>query len=346
MPTGSPMLDPVEDELIWLSELLVEVAEEPEAVVAPAKLPKEPDVDAEAVDSVRAYLREIGGIPLLTHEEEIELAMAIERGKNAARRIEEVSNPAAMMRLAELVRGGEMARKRMIEANLRLVVSIAKKYVSDQLSFLDLVEEGNFGLMRAVEKFDYRRGFRFSTYATWWIRQSVTRAMADQGRTVRLPVHIVGSLQKLAKARASLQQDSGREPSMAEIAAAMGVEVSKVEKLLSAARLPFSLETAVGDEDDAELGDFVPDAASPTPEDQVSNSLLKTHLAGALQLLTARQRQVIELRFGLDDGKDRTLEEVGRSMGITRERARQIEAEAIERLRSSYVTAPLKDFLD
>lgn len=338
----STAVDPVSQDLSWLEGCIEGALAEPilEKVV--------PETEAVSFtqDDVRLYLREINRIPLLTGPQEVELAIAIERGTNAARDLETGTfNATERALLRKLVRQGEEARQQMIEANLRLVVSVAKRYVNHHLDLLDLIEEGNVGLMRAIEKFDYRRGFKFSTYATWWIRQSITRAIADHGRTVRLPVHIVGSLQKLAKARNNFQQSYGREPTRTELAAAAGVCESKVQDLLQASRLPYSLEMTLGEEEDTELGDFVADRVSPSLDEELDRSLLKEQIARSLQFLTARQRLVIELRFGLKDAQARTLEEVGREMGITRERARQIEAEAMVRLRQAHICQPLKDFL-
>ncbi|HOJ81834.1 MAG TPA: RNA polymerase sigma factor RpoD [Acetomicrobium flavidum] len=272
-------------------------------------------------DPVRMYLREIGKIPLLTPEEEIELAKRVEEGD-------------------------EEAKKKLIEANLRLVVSIAKKYIGRGLSFLDLIQEGNLGLIRAVEKFDYRKGFKFSTYATWWIRQAITRAIADQARTIRIPVHMVETINKLIRVSRQLVQQLGREPTTEEIAQALGLPPEKVEDIQRIAQEPVSLETPIGEEEDSQLGDFLEDKESPNPEEATAGQLLREQLEEMLDELTEREREVLRLRFGLEDGHAHTLEEVGKRFNVTRERIRQIEAKALRKLRHPSRSKRLRDYLE
>lgn len=272
-------------------------------------------------DPVRMYLKEIGKINLLTVDEEIEIAQRIEDGDMAAK--------------AELA-----------EANLRLVVSIAKRYINRGMPFLDLIQEGNLGLMRAVEKFEYKKGFKFSTYATWWIRQAITRAIADQARTIRIPVHMVETINRLLRVQRSLVQDLGREPTPEEIGEEMNMDVERVREIQKIAQEPVSLETPIGEEEDSHLGDFIPDEDIPSPQEAATNTMLREQLFQTLSLLTEREQKVIRLRFGLDDGKIRTLEEVGRVFDVTRERIRQIEAKALRKLRHPRRSEKLKDFLE
>lgn len=272
-------------------------------------------------DPVRMYLKEIGKIPLLSSEEEI----------NLAKRMND---------------GDEFAKKRLAEANLRLVVSIAKRYVGRGMLFLDLIQEGNLGLMKAVEKFDYQKGFKFSTYATWWIRQAITRAIADQARTIRIPVHMVETINKLVRVQRQLVQELGRDPLPEEIASAMSMDVDKVREIQKIALEPVSLETPIGEEEDSHLGDFIPDEEILAPVDAATFTLLKEQLQGVLETLTGREKKVLTLRFGLDDGRARTLEEVGKEFDVTRERIRQIEAKALRKLRHPSRSKKLKDFLE
>ena len=272
-------------------------------------------------DPVRMYLKEIGRVNLLTADEEVQLALRIEKGD-------------------------EVAKQELAEANLRLVVSIAKRYVGRGMQFLDLIQEGNMGLMKAVEKFDYRRGFKFSTYATWWIRQSVTRALADQARTIRVPVHMVETINKMSKMQRKLTLDLGYEPSVAELAEALEMSEDKVMEIMQIAREPASLETPIGEEDDSNLGDFVADNNVVTPEGNVESVMLREHIDALLGDLKERERQVIVLRFGLEDGHPRTLEEVGKAFNVTRERIRQIEAKALRKLRHPSRSRKLRDYLD
>lgn len=272
-------------------------------------------------DPVRMYLKEIGRVDLLSAEDEIELANRIEQGD-------------------------EEAKRRLAEANLRLVVSIAKRYVGRGMLFLDLIQEGNMGLIKAVEKFDYRKGFKFSTYATWWIRQAITRAIADQARTIRIPVHMVETINKLIRVQRSLLQDLGREPTPEEIAEDMDLTPDKVREILKIAQEPVSLETPIGEEDDSHLGDFIEDQDATSPSEHAAYELLKEQLEDVLDTLTDREENVLRLRFGLDDGRTRTLEEVGKVFGVTRERIRQIEAKALRKLRHPSRSKRLKDFLE
>ena len=272
-------------------------------------------------DPVRMYLKEIGNIPLLTAEEEVFLAQRIEKGD-------------------------EQARKQLIEANLRLVVSIAKKYVGRGMSFLDLIQEGNMGLMKAVEKFDYKKGNKFSTYSTWWIRQAITRGIADTAKTIRVPVHMVETINKTLRTSRMLLQELGREPTNEEIAKKMNMPVAKIDEILKTSRDPVSLDTPIGEEEDSQLGDFIEDESLLSPVDSASFSMLKEELEEAMASLTERERNVIKLRFGLDDGKTRTLEEVGKEFNVTRERIRQIEAKALRKLRHPSRSRKLKDFLE
>jgi RNA polymerase primary sigma factor len=307
------------------------------------------DDDLMAVsDPVRMYLREIGRIALLTPQQEVELAMLVEAGRRASDRLEGESNSLSVedrVILTRDVRRGESAQQRLVEANLRLVVSIAKRYVGRGMPLLDLIQEGNLGLMRAVEKFDYRKGFKFSTYATWWIRQSVTRALADQGRTIRVPVHMVETINKLARAQRRLLQEHGREPTIAEIAAELEVEPDRVSELRRIAQDPVSLETPLGEEDDSTLGDFVQDPEADVPVEAAAFKLLQEYVAHALEELNERERQVIVMRFGLEDGRVRTLEEVGRHFNVTRERIRQLETKALAKLRHPARSKRLEGFL-
>ncbi len=308
-----------------------------------ARLQAEPTLDA-----VQHYLQEIGRVALLTASEEVELAERMERGDGAQARLDSAEELSPQLRraLESDAQSGNEARRHLIQANLRLVVSIAKKYVGRGLSLLDLIQEGNIGLMRAVEKFDYRKGNRFSTYATWWIRQAVTRAIAEQGRTIRLPVHMSESVGQVKRTAERLAQTLERQPTAEEIAIALGQPIDRVQRVLEAARRPVSLETPVGDEGEHTLGDFLQDEELPTPTDFASQQLLRQDLAQALGHLNERERRIIDLRYGLADGQRRTLEEVGKALGMTRERARQIEAEALRRLRQPEVGQHLRDYLE
>ncbi|MGI9059545.1 MAG: RNA polymerase sigma factor RpoD [Ktedonobacteraceae bacterium] len=295
------------------------------------------DLESSLDDPVRMYLREIGRVPLLSAEEEVRLALRMERGK--AERVKAVPN-------RRLVDDGEEAQRRLTEANLRLVVSVAKKYIGRGMSLLDLIQEGNIGLIRAVEKFDYTKGFKFSTYATWWIRQAITRAIADQARTIRIPVHMVETINRLIRISRRLLQDLGREPTSEEIAEQMEITAEKVREIIKVSQEPVSLETPIGEEDDSHLGDFIEDHTALAPADAASHQLLKEQVEDVLDSLTERERKVLQLRFGLDDGRSRTLEEVGKEFHVTRERIRQIEAKALRKLRHPSRSRKLKDYLD
>ncbi len=310
-------------------------------------------------DPVRMYLKEIGKVPLLSAEEEIELAQKMEAGVVAAEKInilkgrmEEASDEekeelkAEIKDLQKEVDLGSDAKKRLAEANLRLVVSIAKRYVGRGMLFLDLIQEGNLGLIKAVEKFDYRKGYKFSTYATWWIRQAITRAIADQARTIRIPVHMVETINKLIRVSRQLLQELGREPSPEEIAEEMNMPVERVREILKISQEPVSLETPIGEEEDSHLGDFIRDENVPVPADAAAFTLLKEQLEEVLGTLTEREQKVLTLRFGLEDGRARTLEEVGKEFNVTRERIRQIEAKALRKLRHPSRSRKLKDYLE
>jgi RNA polymerase primary sigma factor len=319
----------------------VEVVEETEEEKAEAD--DEAEAAAEAVaaglaldDPVRMYLKEIGRVPLLSMQDEKDLAMKIEAGERELERSSSVDS--------RIVTIGEEAKRQLTEANLRLVVSIAKKYVGRGMLFLDLIQEGNLGLIRAVEKFDYRKGYKFSTYATWWIRQAITRALADQARTIRIPVHMVETINRLIKISRQLLQELGRDPSVEEIATEMGLTPEKVREVIKISQEPISLETPIGEEEDSHLGDFIEDQEAVAPAEAASVMLLKEKMQDVLQNLTDRERKVLVLRFGLEDGHQRTLEEVGQEFGVTRERIRQIEAKALRKLRHPSRGKALKDY--
>ena len=305
--------------------------------------------DVAVSDPVRMYLQEIGRVPLLTAQQEVELAMAMEAGLRAEEKLEADEGELGVEEriiLERNARQSDRSRKRLVEANLRLVVSIAKKYVGRGMSLLDLIQEGNLGLMRAVEKFDYRKGFKFSTYATWWIRQAVTRSLADQGRTIRVPVHMVETINKLAQAQRNLMQDLGREPTIEEIATDLELEPERVSELRRIAMDPVSLEAPLGEEGDSTLGDFVEDVDAEVPVEAASFKLLQQYLSLALEGLNDRERQVVIMRFGLEDGKVRTLEEVGDHFSVTRERVRQLETKALAKLRQPQRAKRLEGYLD
>ena len=303
-------------------------------------------------DPVRMYLKEIGKVPLLTAAEEIDLAMKIEAGVAAAAELDKAEEEGRELerrekrRLGRVEQVGIDAKQQLIEANLRLVVSIAKRYVGRGMLFLDLIQEGNLGLSRAVEKFDYTKGFKFSTYATWWIRQAITRAIADQARTIRIPVHMVETINKLVRIQRQLLQELGREPTPEEIGKEMGLPAERVREIQKISQEPVSLETPIGEEEDSQLGDFIEDDAAVVPPDAASFSMLQEQLSKVLDGLAERERKVISLRFGLEDGHPRTLEEVGREFGVTRERIRQIESKTLAKLRHPSRSSKLKDYLE
>lgn len=338
-------------------EILLDVDDEDEIEVEKIDLSVPDGVSIE--DPVRMYLKEIGKVPLLSAEEEIELAKNMEAGAVAKEKIailksrEEKATEEKLAEIKEEIKNlqkdldaGDEAKKRLAEANLRLVVSIAKRYVGRGMLFLDLIQEGNLGLIKAVEKFDYRKGYKFSTYATWWIRQAITRAIADQARTIRIPVHMVETINKLIRVSRQLLQELGREPSPEEIAAEMNMPVERVREILKISQEPVSLETPIGEEEDSHLGDFIQDDNVPVPADAAAFTLLKEQLEEVLGTLTEREQKVLTLRFGLEDGRARTLEEVGKEFNVTRERIRQIEAKALRKLRHPSRSRKLKDYLE
>lgn len=313
------VLSETEDDDEILDDMILEDSEDADIDIEKIDLSVPDGVSIE--DPVRMYLKEIGKVPLLTAEEEIELAKRMEAGD-------------------------EKAKQKLAEANLRLVVSIAKRYVGRGMLFLDLIQEGNLGLIKAVEKFDYEKGYKFSTYATWWIRQAITRAIADQARTIRIPVHMVETINKLIRESRQLLQELGREPLPEEIAERMGISVERVREILKISQEPVSLETPIGEEEDSHLGDFIQDQNVPVPAEAAASNLLRDQLNEVLDTLTEREQKVLRLRFGMDDGRARTLEEVGKEFQVTRERIRQIEAKALRRLRHPSKSRKLKDFLD
>ena len=328
---------------------LEEIAEiEEEELVDPNTLVDSFNTD----DPVRMYLKEIGKVPLLTADEEVELATDMTAGHLAKERLEEAEANGETLSQEELaklradIKRGEAAKKALAEANLRLVVSIAKRYVGRGMLFLDLIQEGNLGLIKAVEKFDYTKGYKFSTYATWWIRQAITRAIADQARTIRIPVHMVETINKVIRVSRQLLQELGHDPSPEEISEEMGMPVDKVREILKIAQEPVSLETPIGEEEDSHLGDFIPDEGASEPSEAASFTLLKEQLVDVLSTLTPREEKVLKLRFGIEDGRTRTLEEVGKEFNVTRERIRQIEAKALRKLRHPSRSKKLKDFLN
>ena len=329
-------LEPAMDEISGLEE---------EELVDPNSL-----VDSFSIDDpVRMYLKEIGKVPLLNPDEETELAQVMSAGMLAAEQLESMdkdSIPAEeLQQMNKLIKQGERAKQKLAEANLRLVVSIAKRYVGRGMLFLDLIQEGNLGLIKAVEKFDYTKGYKFSTYATWWIRQAITRAIADQARTIRIPVHMVETINKVIRVSRQLLQELGHDPTPEEISAEMKMSVDKVREILKIAQEPVSLETPIGEEEDSHLGDFIEDNKVAEPSEAASFTLLKEQLVDVLSTLTPREEKVLKLRFGIEDGRTRTLEEVGKEFNVTRERIRQIEAKALRKLRHPSRSKKLKDFL-
>ena len=300
-------------------------------------------------DHVKMYLKEIGKVNLLTPEEELSLAKRMADGETAKEQLEEIGEEIdedTKKQIDLLIADGEKAKKSLAEANLRLVVSIAKRYVGRGMLFLDLIQEGNLGLIKAVDKFDYTKGYKFSTYATWWIRQAITRAIADQARTIRIPVHMVETINKLVRVSRQLVQELGREPTPEELAKELNMPVDKVREISKISQEPVSLETPIGEEEDSHLGDFIPDEDAPAPSEAASFVLLKEQLGAVLETLSEREAKVLRLRFGLDDGRARTLEEVGKEFDVTRERIRQIEAKALRKLRHPSRSRKLKDYLD
>ncbi|MDE7220567.1 MAG: RNA polymerase sigma factor RpoD [Oscillospiraceae bacterium] len=337
LPEMPDDMDPPLDEIVDIEE---------EELVDPNTL-----VDSFAIDDpVRMYLKEIGKVSLLTPEEEIDLAQKMSAGSLAQEQLDEAEesgfSPEDLAQLKKLVKEGDRAKQKLAEANLRLVVSIAKRYVGRGMLFLDLIQEGNLGLIKAVEKFDYTKGYKFSTYATWWIRQAITRAIADQARTIRIPVHMVETINKVIRVSRQLLQELGHDPSPEEISEEMNMPVDKVREILKIAQEPVSLETPIGEEEDSHLGDFIPDEGASEPSEAASFTLLKEQLVDVLSTLTPREEKVLKLRFGIEDGRTRTLEEVGKEFNVTRERIRQIEAKALRKLRHPSRSKKLKDFLN
>ena len=367
----SEQMDQVYDSLEALSidisndeDILPDLADEEPAAEEIAEVEEEELVDPNSLvnsfsidDPVRMYLKEIGKVPLLNPDEEIVLAQAMSAGNEAKARLDELEEqrkngetpditPEEEAQLRKVYKKGESSKQKLAEANLRLVVSIAKRYVGRGMLFLDLIQEGNLGLIKAVEKFDYTKGYKFSTYATWWIRQAITRAIADQARTIRIPVHMVETINKVIRVSRQLLQELGHDPSANEIAEEMNMPVEKVREILKIAQEPVSLETPIGEEEDSHLGDFIPDEGASEPSEAASFTLLKEQLMDVLSTLTPREEKVLKLRFGIEDGRTRTLEEVGKEFNVTRERIRQIEAKALRKLRHPSRSKKLKDFLN
>ncbi|MBG0816046.1 RNA polymerase sigma factor RpoD [Planomonospora sp. ID82291] len=337
--------DALERVVRMLAENGVEVLEPQSEEETPKSDEEDVGKRAPTSDLVRIYLREIGRVPLLTAEEEVELAKSIEAGLFAEEKLAGVVSRLAFPELGDLVWEGTRAKQRLIEANLRLVVSIAKRYVGRGMLFLDLIQEGNLGLIRAVEKFDYTKGYKFSTYATWWIRQAITRAIADQARTIRIPVHMVETINKLVRVQRQLHQDLGREPAPEEIALEMDLPIDRVIEIQRIAQEPVSLQSPIGEED-SDLGDFIEDADAVVPMEAAAFIMLQDQLEEILATLSDREQRIIQLRFGLADGHPRTLEEVGREFGVTRERIRQIESKTLAKLRHPTRAQILRDYLD
>ena len=370
MNLESEQMDQVYDSLEALNidisndeDILPDLADEEPAAEEIAEVEEEELVDPNSLvnsfsidDPVRMYLKEIGKVPLLNPDEEIVLAQAMSAGNEAKAKLDELEErrrngetpditPEEEAQLRKVYKKGESSKQKLAEANLRLVVSIAKRYVGRGMLFLDLIQEGNLGLIKAVEKFDYTKGYKFSTYATWWIRQAITRAIADQARTIRIPVHMVETINKVIRVSRQLLQELGHDPSPEEISEEMNMPVDKVREILKIAQEPVSLETPIGEEEDSHLGDFIPDEAASEPSEAASFTLLKEQLVDVLSTLTPREEKVLKLRFGIEDGRTRTLEEVGKEFNVTRERIRQIEAKALRKLRHPSRSKKLKDFL-
>ncbi len=349
LPEAEDSLDQLEELYVRLQEQGVQVfdadlALEEEEVEEPGKIIDFSGVDED--DAVRLYMLEVGRVPLLSGDEEIELAQQMERGL-AARKLlgDRVHAPDRRVQLEAAMREGEAARRHLVQANARLVMSIAKKYLGQGVPFLDLVQEGNLGLMKAAEKFDYRRGFKFSTYATWWVRQSITRALADQGRTIRVPVHMNDRIRKVYRAAQDLEQELGRQPTPEEIALVVDLPAHKVQRALKVSRRSLSLEKPVGEEGDSELGEFIEDETSPSPSENAAQRMLREQLEEMFMSLSPREARILEMRFGLRDGHSYTLKETGQKFGLTRERIRQIEQEALAKLRQPNRSSKLREYL-
>lgn len=352
LPEAEANIEQLEEVYIVLFEEGIQLVDENQTPEHEVEKPEEPpQVDLNEIgidDTVSLYLKEISRIPLLRAEQEVEYAKGMETGKRARQQLNRSSGVGVneRVKLEAKIREGELCRQKLIKANFRLVVSIAKKYIGRGVSFLDLIQEGNIGLIRAVEKFDYKRGFKFSTYATWWIRQAITRAIADQGRTIRVPVHMCERINKLTRVSRQLVQELGREPTPDEIAKELGTTPKKVERIIKISQRPLSLEMPVGEEQDSHLGDFIPDESTLGPTDAASHQLLREQMEEILTSLSPREGRVLQLRFGLKDGKSHTLEEVGKKFGVTRERIRQIEAKALRKLRHPSRSRKLRDYLE
>jgi len=351
-PEAEDDIDRLDEILAMLMEYGVELGQEPQAESDEDEDEENDELDAgveatiEVDDTVGLYLKETGYIPLLTAQEEVELAKRMERGKWAARRLSANGmNPKRRTKLKALTADGRAAREHLIAANTRLVVSVAKKYIGRGLPFLDLIQEGNVGLIRAAGKFDYRRGFKFSTYATWWIRQAVTRALADQARTIRVPVHMGDKMNRLLRVSHRLTQELGREPTVEELAQGLDMPVKKTEQLIQTTRQPLSLEMPTDEDEDSELGDSIPDPDAIAPAEAASQTMLKEQIQEVLRTLSPREVRILQLRYGLGNGESYTLEQVGKKMGVTRERVRQIETQALSRLRHPTHIRQLKDYL-
>lgn len=350
-PEAESDMEQLEEVYIVLFEEGIQLVESPQSseTLKPEPAPEPAQVDLNEIgidDTVSLYLKEISRIPLLRAEQEVEYARDMEIGKKAKAQLDRATTSSERAKLEQKVRQGELSRQKLIKANFRLVVSIAKKYIGRGVSFLDLIQEGNIGLIRAVEKFDHKRGFKFSTYATWWIRQAITRAIADQGRTIRVPVHMCERINKLTRVSRQLVQELGREPTPDEIAKELGTTPKKVERIIKISQRPLSLEMPVGEEQDSHLGDFIPDESTLGPTDAASHQLLREQMEEILTSLSPREGRVLQLRFGLKDGKSHTLEEVGKKFGVTRERIRQIEAKALRKLRHPSRSRKLRDYLE
>jgi RNA polymerase primary sigma factor len=334
---------------IEVVEVTAEASNDRRTVDEPLERIAAGDLPSASSDPVRMYLKEIGRVPLLTAEEEVDLAKRVEAGIVAsellAEHVERMS-PEWARELRRVERNGGISKRRLVEANLRLVVSIAKRYVGRGMQFLDLIQEGNLGLIRAVEKFDYTKGYKFSTYATWWIRQAITRAIADQARTIRIPVHMVETINKVVRVQRQMLQDLGREPTPEEIGAALEMTAERVREIQKISQEPVSLETPVGEEDDSSLADFIEDVGAVVPSDAASFVLMQEQIQGILHTLSEREQKVIQMRFGMQDGQPRTLEEVGAEFGVTRERIRQIESKTLSKLRHPSRSQKLRDYLD
>jgi RNA polymerase primary sigma factor len=355
-PKAEDANEQLEELFVFLQGAGIDVYEDKAEVPAPTtrrkpRRPEDEDFDLTGIstdDTVGLYLKEMARVPLLTTEQEVDLAKRLERGLLAQKKLDKMTASASYKRKAELlgqVEDGRAAREHLINANTRLVVSIAKKYIGRGVPFLDLIQEGNLGLMKAVEKFDYRRGFRFSTYATWWIRQTITRAIADQGRTIRVPVHMSDRIRRLYKAARQLEQEYGRKPTPEEIAHELNLEPRKVQWMLKVSWRPLSLERPVGEDDDTEFGAFIEDETTPTPTQSAYQNMLREKVEEVLATLSPREARILRLRFGLQNGRSYTLEEVGQKFGLTRERIRQIEGKALRRLRHPRRSRQLRDYL-